>query len=47
MANPEFTEIKAPDLQFVADGKPHKVSEVYKVLSKHYIRTEEERNVIC
>ena len=47
MAIPEFNEIKAPDLQFVADGKPLKVSEVYEVLSKHHSRTEAERNVLC
>jgi restriction endonuclease Mrr len=33
-------------MQFFADGKPHKVSEIYDVLAKHFNLTEEERNEI-
>jgi restriction system protein len=48
MPIPEFNEIKAPALQFFADagGKPHKISEVYDVLAKHFNLTEAERNEI-
>jgi restriction system protein len=46
MPIPEFNEIKAPAIQFFADGKPHKVSEVYDVLSKHFNLTEEELNEV-
>jgi restriction system protein len=46
MPVPEFNEIKAPALQFFddGDGKPHKISEVYGVLAKHFNLTEEEQN---
>jgi len=46
MPVPEFNEIKAPALQFFADGdgKPHKISEVYGVLAKHFDLTEQEQN---
>jgi restriction system protein len=40
MAVPEFNEIKAPALQFFADGKQHRLPEVYKVLSGHFQLTE-------
>jgi hypothetical protein len=33
MPVPEFNEIKAPALELFADGKPHKISEVYKALA--------------
>lgn len=46
MPIPEFNEIKAPAMQFFADGKPHKVSEIYDVLAKHFNLTEEERNEV-
>ena len=44
MPIPEFNEIKAPALQFFADGKPHKVSEVFATLGTHFKLTEDERN---
>ncbi|HEY1170338.1 MAG TPA: restriction endonuclease [Verrucomicrobiae bacterium] len=40
MAVPEFNDIKAPAMQFFADGKPHKISEIYLVLAKHFSLTE-------
>ena len=46
MPVPEFNEIKAPALQFFADGKPHKVSEIYAVLAKHFNLTDEEQNEV-
>jgi restriction system protein len=46
MPIPEFNEIKAPAMQFFADGKPHKVSEIYDVLATHFNLTEEERNEV-
>ena len=33
-------------MQFFADGKPHKVSEIYDVLAKHFNLTEEELNEV-
>jgi len=33
-------------MQFFADGKPHKVSELYEILAKHFNLTEEERNEV-
>src|SRR3954452_17854346 len=44
MPVPEFNVIKAPALQFFADGNPHPISEVYSVLAEHFKLTEEERN---
>ena len=44
MPIPEFNEIKAPALQFFADGKQHKISEVFAVLADHFNLTEDERN---
>jgi restriction system protein len=46
MPIPEFNEIKAPALQFFAEGegKPHKLSEVYGILAKHFNLTEQEQN---
>ena len=44
MPIPEFNEIKAPALQFFADGAPHKVSEVYSKLAGPFNLTEEEQN---
>jgi restriction system protein len=44
MPIPEFNEIKAPALQFFADGKEHKVSEVFATLGAHFKLTEDERN---
>lgn len=46
MPIPEFNEIKAPALEFFADGKPHKVSEVYEVLGRHFNLTEAELSEI-
>jgi restriction system protein len=46
MAVPEFNEIKAPAMQFFADGKPHRVSEVYDVLAKHFNLTEQDLNEV-
>jgi restriction system protein len=40
MAVPEFNEIKAPALQFFADGQPHRITEVYLVLAKHFALTD-------
>jgi restriction system protein len=42
MPIPEFNEIKAPALQFFADGKEHHIKEVYESLAKHFALTEEE-----
>jgi hypothetical protein len=42
MPVPEFNEIKAPALEFFADGKPHRISEVYKVLAVHFKLTEQD-----
>ncbi len=42
MPIPEFNEIKAPALQFFADGKEHHIKEVYDSLAKHFALTEEE-----
>lgn len=44
MSVPEFNEIKAPALQFFADGNLHKISEVYTNLAIHFKLTEEEQN---
>jgi restriction system protein len=46
MAVPEFNEIKAPAMQFFADGNPHRVSEVYDVLAKHFNLTEQDLNEV-
>ena len=46
MPVPEFNEIKAPALQFFADGNTHKISEVYAVLAKHFELTDEEQNEV-
>jgi restriction system protein len=42
MPIPEFNEIKAPALQFFADGNEHHIKEVYESLAKHFSLTEEE-----
>jgi restriction system protein len=44
MPIPEFNEIKAPALQFFADCKPHKISEVFATLAGQFNLTEKERN---
>lgn len=45
MPIPEFNQIKAPALQFfAADGKPHKLAEVFQTVAKHFNLTEEEQN---
>ena len=44
MPIPEKDQIKAPALQFFADGKPHKVSEVFDALAVHFNLTEDEKN---
>ena len=46
MPIPEFNEIKAPAMQFFADGKSHKNSEIYEVLAKHFNLTEAELNEV-
>jgi restriction system protein len=40
MAVPEFNEIKAPALNSFSDGNPHRISEVYLVLAKHFGLTD-------
>ena len=43
MPIPEFNEIKAPALKFFfTEAKPHKISELYTVLGKHFNLTEGE-----
>jgi restriction system protein len=44
MPIPEFNEIKAPALQFLADGNLHKLPEAYTALAKHFNLTEAEQN---
>jgi restriction system protein len=44
MPVPEFNEIKAPAMQFFADGKPHKLAEVFEVLAEHFNLTQDEQN---
>jgi restriction system protein len=46
MPIPEFNEIKAPAIEFFADGQPHRVTEIYTVLAKHFHLTEEELNEV-
>ncbi len=42
MPVPEFNEIKAPALEFLADGKPRKNSELYKALAQQFKLTDQE-----
>ena len=42
MPIPPFNQIKAPALQFFADGKPHRVKEVFEALAPHFHLTPEE-----
>lgn len=44
MPIPEFNQIKAPALQFFADGNPHKVAEVFDKLALHFSLTTDEQN---
>ena len=44
MPVPEFNEIKAPAIQFFADGKPHRLAEVFTTLAVHFKLTEAEQN---
>src|SRR5947209_3201659 len=44
MPVPEFNQIKAPALQFFADGKQHRSAEVFQSLAKHFNLTEPELN---
>jgi restriction system protein len=44
MPVPEFNEIKAPAIQFFADGKSHRLAEVFETLAKHFNLTETEQN---
>lgn len=46
MPIPEFNEIKAPALQWFANGngKPHRISEVFEALADRFQLTEAERN---
>jgi restriction system protein len=46
MPIPEFNEIKAPALQFFADGKPHRLAEVFEKLAPFFKLTEIELNEI-
>jgi restriction system protein len=42
MPVPEFNEIKAPALEFFADGKPHKTSEIFKTLAERFRLSEQD-----
>ncbi len=42
MAIPEFNEIKAPALEFFADGQPHKMSEMCRVVGERMKLTEQD-----
>ena len=42
MPIPTFNEIKAPALAFFADGKPHRVKEVFEALAPMFHLTESE-----
>ena len=44
MPVPEFNEIKAPAMQFFADGKQHRLGEVFSTLAIHFKLTEAEQN---
>lgn len=44
MPVPEFNEIKAPAMQFFADGKQHRLAEVFTTLAGHFKLTEAEQN---
>lgn len=46
MPIPEFNEIKAPALQFFADGKPHRLTEVFEKIALFFKLTEIELNEI-
>ena len=43
MPVPEFNEIMAPALQIFADGKAHKISDLFTTLADHFRLTEDER----
>jgi restriction system protein len=43
MPIPEFNEIKVPALQYLSDGTPHVLSDIYGALAKHFKLTEEEQ----
>jgi restriction system protein len=42
MPIPEFNEIKAPALEFFADGLPHKTSEIFRVVGERLKLTESD-----
>jgi restriction system protein len=42
MPVPEFNQIKAPALQFFADGKAHRISEVFQVLAGEFKLTDQD-----
>jgi len=44
MPIPEYNAIKAPALQFFADGKEHKISEVFEVLAGHFKLSDAEKD---
>src|SRR5438067_9555671 len=44
MPIPPFNQIKAPALAFFADGKPHRVKEVFEALAPTFHLTESEMN---
>ena len=44
MPVPEFNEIKTPAMQFFADGKSHRLAEVFATLAMHFKLTKAEQN---
>lgn len=44
MAVPEFNEIKAPALEFFADGQPHRIPEAYVELAKYFALSDADLN---
>src|SRR5438477_538172 len=44
MPIPDYEKIMAPALQFFADGKPHRVAEVFEVQARHFNLPEQEQN---
>ena len=41
---PDYQKVMLPLLQFLGDGKPHKVNEAYSIIADYFNLTEEERN---
>ncbi|MBN9690076.1 MAG: restriction endonuclease [Verrucomicrobia bacterium] len=44
MPVPEFEEIKAPLLQYFADGQPHRMADTFEALGDHFGLSPEERS---